>query len=134
MPCDYYRYPPNWRQIRACILERAGNRCEWCGADNYRPHPITGARVVLTIAHCGNPDTMDCRDENLAALCQRCHNRLDAPMRARHAAETRRRKLMEAGQMMLLPNTGGDREESGDNGVDTIAPRACAAPQNAQAG
>lgn len=30
-------------------------------------------RVVLTVAHWDNPDPMDCRDENLKALCQRCH-------------------------------------------------------------
>lgn len=23
-----HRYPPNWRAIRAAILERAGDRCE----------------------------------------------------------------------------------------------------------
>lgn len=107
MPCDYSKYPGDWPQIRARILERAGNRCEWCGAENYRPHPITGSKVVLTVAHVGNQDPMDCREENLAMLCQRCHNGLDAPMRARHAAETRRRQVIAAGQ---LPMTIGEGE------------------------
>jgi hypothetical protein len=36
--------------------------------------------VVLTVAHL-NHDPADCRDENLEALCQRCHNRHDAATR-----------------------------------------------------
>ena len=35
MPCDYSRYPSNWKEIRARILERAGNRCEQCKALNH---------------------------------------------------------------------------------------------------
>jgi hypothetical protein len=35
MPCDYSKYPPNWKtEIRKRILERAENRCELCGAKN----------------------------------------------------------------------------------------------------
>lgn len=29
------RYPANWKQIRAAILERAGHRCEECGVRKY---------------------------------------------------------------------------------------------------
>lgn len=29
-----HRYPPNWRAIRAAILERAGDRCEQCDVPN----------------------------------------------------------------------------------------------------
>jgi len=29
------RYPPDWPEIRARILRRAGNRCERCGVANY---------------------------------------------------------------------------------------------------
>lgn len=49
--------------------------------------------IVLTIAHVDNPDPADCRPENLAALCQRCHNIHDAPMRRANAAKTRRAHL-----------------------------------------
>ncbi len=36
MPCDYSKYPPNWKtEIRPSILERAKNRCEKCGVKNY---------------------------------------------------------------------------------------------------
>lgn len=88
MPMDYKRYPANWREISLRIRgERARWRCEWCGAENGQPHPVTGSRVVLTVAHLGTPhadghkgdkhDKMDVREENLAALCQRCHIRYD---------------------------------------------------------
>lgn len=66
------RYPANWKEIRQRILERAGNKCEFCGAENGKPNPVTDSKVVLTIAHLnGIPE--DCRDENLRSLCQRCH-------------------------------------------------------------
>lgn len=66
---------------------RAKNRCEWCGCENYKPHPVTGSKVVLTVAH-----VFDDRPEasnllNLAALCQRCHNRHDAKDRQRRRKE-----------------------------------------------
>lgn len=32
MPCDYRKYPANWREIRASVMARAGNKCEGCGA------------------------------------------------------------------------------------------------------
>lgn len=66
------RYPKDWPARRKAVLERAGHRCEFCGAENYEPHPITGSKVVLTIAHL-EPPIEDCRLTNLAALCQRCH-------------------------------------------------------------
>lgn len=77
------RYPSDWRlRSRFVRFHRAKNRCEWCSAENGRPHPVTGAKVVLTTAH-----VFDRRPEaasllNLAALCQRCHNRHDASDRA----------------------------------------------------
>lgn len=76
MPIDYKKYPNNWKEIRKKILERAGNCCELCGAENYKLHWRTGARVVLTIHH-KNYDVTDNREVNLIALCQRCHNILD---------------------------------------------------------
>ncbi|OAZ14360.1 hypothetical protein TH15_00635 [Thalassospira profundimaris] len=60
-------------------------------ARNGTSHRIV--KIVLTIAHVHNPDPADCRDENLAALCQRCHNRHDAPMRRENAKRTRRAKM-----------------------------------------
>ena len=74
MPCDYSIYPPEWKAIRQRILERAGHRCEWCGAENGMPHPETGSIVILTTAHLDHdPENWDVDDSRLAALCQRCH-------------------------------------------------------------
>ena len=109
------RYPADWPEIRARILRRAENKCEWCGVKNHwlggrspsgkfhaakylgcdraRPRPGEYAwcegwserlriiKIVLTIAHIHDHDPANCADDNLAALCQRCHNAHDAPMR-----------------------------------------------------
>ena len=46
------RYPKDWKaRSRFVRFYRARNRCEWCGAENYQPHPITGSKVILTTAH-----------------------------------------------------------------------------------
>ena len=90
-------YPKDWEQISARIrFERALGRCEQiidgnrCEAKHGRAHPDTSSMVVLTVAHL-NHDETDCRDENLKAMCQRCHLHYDR----HHHAETRRsRKAM----------------------------------------
>lgn len=79
------RYPANWKEIRAAILKRADNKCEFCGIKNYAVRD--GSRVVLTIAHLDHTPEHNSPD-NLRALCQRCHNRYDA----KHRSETRRSK------------------------------------------
>lgn len=98
MPCDYSKYPPNWKEIRAQILERARNRCEGgspaypdCNAENGKPHPVTGSKVVLTIAHLDN-NPANCDPSNLKAWCQRCHLTYDAAFHAKNASATRRAK------------------------------------------
>ena len=46
------RYPADWDLRRRFIIQyRAKNRCEWCGATDREPHPVTGGHVVLTLAH-----------------------------------------------------------------------------------
>lgn len=109
MPIDRARYPSDWPAISRQVRDSAGNRCEWCGAANHEPHPVTGSRVVLTVAHLGTPhpdgrpgDKHDVRRENLAALCQACHLRYDHADHVRHAAETRRRRRVESGQAEML--------------------------------
>lgn len=93
-PENKARYPKDWNERRRAVLERAGGKCEFCGARNYEPHPITGSRVVLTIAHL-HPPIEDCRLENLAALCQRDHLRYDRDQhdfnRRRNREERKRR-------------------------------------------
>lgn len=49
-------------------------------------------RIVLTIAHIHNPDKMDCRPENLAALCQKCHLGHDLKHHMENARNTRNKK------------------------------------------
>jgi hypothetical protein len=73
MPINYKHYHPKWRLISKLIrVNRAKNACEWCGAANYAPHPLTGSRVVLTVAHIDR-NKHNNRFHNLAALCQKCH-------------------------------------------------------------
>jgi 5-methylcytosine-specific restriction endonuclease McrA len=64
---------------------------ERCSAFDGAVHPITGAKVVLTVAHLDHTPGHDDED-NLRAFCQRCHNRYDMEDRRRHAHATRRSK------------------------------------------
>ena len=93
-PENKWFYPKDWPEIRERILQRAGNKCEWCGVKNGEPHPETGARVVLTIMHL-NHIIGDCSDDNLKAACQLCHNRYDRE----HRNETRQKPKNE--QLLL---------------------------------
>jgi 5-methylcytosine-specific restriction endonuclease McrA len=86
------RYPRDWKAISLAIRERANWKCEECGAANGEPHPITGSRVVLTVAHLDHVPE-HCEPANLRAWCQRCHNRYDAPMRAAGIKARRRMAL-----------------------------------------
>ena len=99
-------YPKDWPAISRRIRERDNQRCIFCGAENGKAHPLTGSIVVLTVAHLQDPDPMNCDESNLGALCQKCHNTLDAPMRVQHARATRTRKRTEAarasGQQQLF--------------------------------
>lgn len=98
-PENKARYPKDWKlRSRFIRFYRAKNRCEQCGAENYKPHPVTGSKVILTVAHLFDHRPEAASFLNLAALCQRCHNRLDAPMRRRNRAERKRR---ESGQLEL---------------------------------
>lgn len=109
MPIDYADYPSAWHEIsRRIRFERAAGRCECegecgvehggrCAAEHGQPHPVTGSRVVLTVAHLDH-DTAHNADGNLKAMCQSCHLCYDAAHHARNARVTRARK---AGQLML---------------------------------
>ena len=89
-PENRNRYPKDWRAIRERILRRARHRCEGspfypdCRAENGCHHPVTGSRVVLTIAHLDHTPE-NCEPDNLRALCQRCHLAYDA----KHHRQTR---------------------------------------------
>ena len=109
MPMDYSRYPPDWKEIsRRIRFERAKGVCEWCGAENGKPHPVTGTKVMLIVHHIGidKPDStpgdrgdkLDCREENLAALCQRCHLAADLDIHIAKGKATRAKKKHAAKQ------------------------------------
>ena len=117
-------YPADWPEIRERIRKRAGNQCERCGVPNHafgwrdgegyfhilarnaswseidRERFRRGRcfKIVCTVAHLYH-DPRDCRDDVLAFLCQRCHNRHDAPVRA---ARRREKLLDRAGQQRLF--------------------------------
>ena len=98
LPENRARYPADWKQISRRIRQEAGQRCLWCSAANGDPNPATGSKVVLTVAHLNHlPE--DCRRANLVALCQRCHNRYDAPMRAR---KRKLKKALPEGALWLI--------------------------------
>lgn len=99
------RYPSNWREIRAKILERASFCCEGapgffpdCRAMDGRAHPETGSTVVLTVAHLDHTPE-NCAPDNLRALCQRCHLAYD---RQHHAEEARKTHDAKSGQRSLF--------------------------------
>ena len=73
-------YPSNWKKISELVIEKAGYKCELCGAEN---HDIrNGSEIILTVHHI-NHDPTDNRRVNLIALCQRCHLKLDLPYRCK---------------------------------------------------
>ncbi len=136
MPIDYRNYPVNWKtEIRPAILERAGHKCERCGVANYAQgmrdsngkfYPLDVyldmgwdeqdvlwpnnfpkcIKIILTIAHIHNHDPMDCRPENLQALCQKCHH-------LTHNSHQRREQIQrdrdeESGQMQMFDDVLGE--------------------------
>jgi len=96
------RYPDNWAEISLDIRNnRANNKCEFCGAKNKKPHPITGSKVVLTVAHLDHTPE-NCHYDNLKALCQKCHLSYDAKHHAETRAKTKRDQLIASGQLSLF--------------------------------
>lgn len=91
------RYPPDWPAISLAVREAAGWACEGspvypdCRAANGEPHPVTGSRVVLTVAHLDHTPE-HCERANLRAWCQRCHLNYD---RHRHVANAKRNRFRE---------------------------------------
>lgn len=101
------RYPEDWPKVRERIMERCRDedptttasiiyphRCECVGecgrhemrrCDRRHHEPIPGTAllddskpVILTVAHLDHTPE-NCADENLKAMCQRCHLAYDAP-------------------------------------------------------
>lgn len=70
---------------------------DWCGDINSGVK-LRIIKIVCTVAHLDGK-LVDHSESNLAFLCQRCHNRLDARWRQENAAITRAEK---AGQLDLI--------------------------------
>lgn len=98
-PENKARYPKDWPAISRAIRDRAGNKCEECGVENYSIRD--GSKIVLTVAHLDHTPE-NCEPENLKAWCQRCHNRYDAPMRAQ-GIKDRKRKAAAVGDLFCDP-------------------------------
>lgn len=108
MPMDRSRYPADWERISLLVRRRACNRCECvgecatghrrrCPARNGQPHPETGSKVVLTVAHLWRGPCEPChragqkcgRPAHLKAMCQRCHLAYDLE---HHVAQRRKNR------------------------------------------
>lgn len=74
---DLSKYPPTWPQKAKEIKDRAQWKCERCG---YAHEVETG--FVLTVHHLDG-DKHNLQDWNLAALCQRCHLRIQGRVNMR---------------------------------------------------
>lgn len=108
------RYPKDWKAISARIRERAEDRCEClaeCGLHPWgrcverqgRKAFFAKGKIVLTVAHLDHTPE-NCGDDNLKAMCQRCHLRYD---REHHAETARATRDAKSGQNLL--SLGGQR-------------------------
>ncbi len=112
MPMQLDRYPADWKEIAMRTKEAARWICQDCGMQCRQPSEVFDThKRTMSVHHVGvakpdgtpgDPhDKMDVRPENLLALCSKCHLLRDLPIHVQHAAETRRRKRLSAGQMEL---------------------------------
>jgi 5-methylcytosine-specific restriction endonuclease McrA len=72
---------------------------EWASCEDST-YPLKIIRIVLTVAHVHDMNPMNVAEDNLAALCQRCH--------LNHAAATRRGR--KAIGDLFIPLTPEERE------------------------
>ena len=99
-------YPPNWKEISSLVRAKAKGQCQCmgeCGLHRTHPGPRrceemhgqlakwAKGKIVLTVAHLDHNPRNNAW-ENLKALCQRCHLRIDLGQHMKNAAETRRLK------------------------------------------
>jgi hypothetical protein len=73
------------------------NEGDWAWCEGW-DKMLRIVRIVLTVAHLDHTPE-NCDPENLKCLCQRCHNRYDAPHRA---AGIRERRDAATGQLKLF--------------------------------
>lgn len=113
------RYPDDWPEISHRIRTvRAGGRCECrgecgsghkgrCRAWNGHAHPVTGSKVVLTVAHRDHTPE-NCDPANLFAACQKCHLSYDAAHHAATRARTRHAEAVAGMDALFTLDTPGD--------------------------
>jgi len=110
MPIDRKRYPPYWKQLSKYVrFERAGGRCEQCGAKHGEPHPLTGKKVKLQTAHL-NRRPEQTRPADLMAMCARCHFGYD---RLDNQAKRRYGRLFQLRQLALFNENSPHSEKDG---------------------
>lgn len=109
-PMQRELYPAGWAEISLSIRERAGGRCECegecglhtttgrCTERNGAPATYAKGRIVLTVAHLDHTPA-NCADDNLKAMCQRCHLRYDVE---HHKANRIRNLDQKRGQTRLF--------------------------------
>jgi 5-methylcytosine-specific restriction endonuclease McrA len=86
-PMDRKNYHPDWESIADSVVRKANHRCELCTAKAGGLHWLTRSLVVLTVHHIDGNQRNN-HVENLIALCQRCHLRLDRGLRSHRKART----------------------------------------------
>lgn len=100
-------YGEGWKEFSAYIrFDRAEGRCECRGECNHDhggrcearhglKHPVTGSRVVLTVAH-RNHNPAERGEHEVFAACQRCHLAYDRPYHIEQRKKTaENRKALE---------------------------------------
>lgn len=108
-------YPPQWQAFSQYIRSTvAQGQCQCtgeCGLHRTHPGPRRCVErdrqpaqwahglVVLTVAHLCTCDPLCALEAHVKAMCNRCHLRVDAPLHAKHSAETRRRLKERFGQL-----------------------------------
>lgn len=106
-----HRYPADWKQVSARIKERAAGQCECvgecglhlgqrCVERHGEPARFANGTIVLTTAHLDHQPE-NCADDNLKAMCQRCHLRYDRDYHSANQKRRRREALESAGQGVL---------------------------------
>jgi len=119
------RYPADWNEIRAKVLNRAGLRCELCGAEhldwiarrrscaalwislgqfkplifperaNQKPEDFLRPVRVILTIAHLDPTYGSSDPKHLLALCQRCHLKIDAHVHSQARKLTREGKIIE---------------------------------------
>lgn len=116
---DRSRYPEDWEEIsRRIRFDVAKGQCQCTGQCGLHPgkrceerngEPAKWARgkVILTVAHYPDMDPANSADDNLLALCNRCHLRVDVDHHMANARATRNRRRL-ASQDALPMEVGHD--------------------------